>query len=285
MVLINCRKLEAHFNLIKTVSNYFFWQTNRSNLKYINFSILNDKEKQHMHICEATSGFVLTGFVKIVDNSLVDWCTENNLLLNASRTSELIVECWAAGNKHHWELISVITHYKGCTFYTTQDGLIPDQDPGHLLQRRNRNTTNCDGSSWPGTGRLYSGLIKTVQNITGTIYRESVTSVKWDVWSEPKDTKIQQPTSYSLFTLLPSDNRYRSEAAVPPDYTAASLLRLNSSSTLHHNNSFVLCSIGVVLFSAALFSNISYHLYAADIKLFSHLKPMSSINCLFWNTV
>ena len=31
------------------------------------------------------------------------------------------------------------------------------------------------------------------QNITGTIYRASVTSVKWDVCTEPKDTKRQHP--------------------------------------------------------------------------------------------
>ena len=53
-----------------------------------------------MHIWEATAGFVLTGFVKIVDNSLAEWCTENNLPLDDSRTTELIVECCAAGNHH-----------------------------------------------------------------------------------------------------------------------------------------------------------------------------------------
>ena len=48
------------------------------------------------------------------------------------------------------------------------------------------------------------------QNISGTIYRASVTSVKWDVCTEAKDTKRQHPPRYTLFTLLPSDNRYTS---------------------------------------------------------------------------
>ena len=47
-------------------------------------------------------------------------------------------------------------------------------------------------------------------NITGSVYRASVTSVRWDVCTESRDTKRQHPPRHSLFTLLPSDNRYRS---------------------------------------------------------------------------
>ena len=34
-------------------------------------------------------------------------------------------------------------------------------------------------------------VIKTTQNITGTIYRAPVTPVKWDVYTEPRDIKRQ----------------------------------------------------------------------------------------------
>ena len=95
------------------------------------------------------------------------------------------------------------------------------------------NITNCHNSSWSRTGRLYS-----TQNITGTIDRASVTSVKWDVCTEHKDTKSQQPPSDSLFTLLQSDNRYRSicccTTRLQSHFTPQTARLLNSSSTLHH---------------------------------------------------
>ena len=37
-----------------------------------------------------------------------------------------------------------------------------------------------------------------------------MTSVEWDVCTEPRDSKRQHPPRHSVFTLLPPDNRYRS---------------------------------------------------------------------------
>ena len=61
-------------------------------------------------------------------------------------------------------------------------------------------------SNWHGSSRPRTDLNH--QNFTGTIYRASVTSMEWDVCTEPKDTKREHPPRHSVFTLLPSDNTY-----------------------------------------------------------------------------
>ena len=88
-----------------------------------------------------------------------------------------------------------------------------------------------------------------LENITGTIYRASVTLVKWDVCSEPKDTKRQHPPSHSLFTLLLSDNRYRSVCCCTTrpqnSFIPQAERLLNSSSILHSVEYFCLfCDVG-----------------------------------------
>ena len=89
-----------------------------------------------------------------------------------------------------------------------------------------------------------------LENITGIIYRASVTLVKWDVCSEPKDTKRQHPPSHSLFTLLLSDNRYRSVCCCTTrpqnSFIPQAERLLNSSSILHSVEyflSFLWCRI------------------------------------------
>ena len=72
-------------------------------------------------------------------------------------------------------------------------------------------------------------LIKTAKNITGTIYRASVASVKSA--QSPKDCRRQHPPSHSLFTLLPSDKIYSSTRLQSSFFP---LRLLNVFSTLRH---------------------------------------------------
>ena len=79
------------------------------------------------------------------------------------------------------------------------------------------NMTKWHGSSRPRTA--LQQVIKTTQNITGTIDRASVTSVKWDVCTEPSDTKeylnTHPATVCSPCCHLTTDTQ--ESAAVPPD--------------------------------------------------------------------
>lgn len=67
-------------------------------------------------------------------------------------------------------------------------------------------------------------LITSAKNIIGTIYRASMISVMWDVCTEPA-----QPVCSPC--CLTNDTEVA--AAAPPDYGAASFLRLWESSTQH----------------------------------------------------
>ena len=88
-----------------------------------------------------------------------------------------------------------------------------------------------------------STSVDKLEKITGTIHRASVTLVKWDVCSEPKDTKRQRPPSHSLFALLSSDNRYRSICCctirLQNIFIPQAVKLLNLSSTLHSVDYFL----------------------------------------------
>ena len=62
------------------------------------------------------------------------------------------------------------------------------------------NITNCHGSSWPRTGRLYSGWLKPTKTS-----QVPSTEHQWHQWSEtsaqsPEDTNRQHPPRHSLFS-------------------------------------------------------------------------------------
>ena len=65
---------------------------------------------------------------------------------------------------------------------------------------------------------------QTQQNITATIYRASVASVKWDVCTEILKDNTHPATDCSSYCLLTTHTEV--SANIPPDYRAASLLRL-----------------------------------------------------------
>lgn len=67
-------------------------------------------------------------------------------------------------------------------------------------------------SSRPRTGSSASGWLKLPRWSLVHIWRASVTTRKWGVCTEPKEKTLKHKTlhSHSPFTLLPSDQRYRS---------------------------------------------------------------------------
>lgn len=67
-------------------------------------------------------------------------------------------------------------------------------------------------SSRPRTGSSASGWLKLPRWSLVHIWRASVTTRKWGVCAEPKEKTLKDKTlhSHSPFTLLPSDQRYRS---------------------------------------------------------------------------
>ena len=76
--------------------------------------------------------------------------------------------------------------------------------------------------------------INTVQNITGTIYRASVTSVMWrHEKTRPTPATVCSPCCHLA-------NNTEVSAAVPPDYRAASFLRLWYSS-IHPQHYVITC--------------------------------------------
>ena len=115
---------------------------------------------------------------------------------------------------HTYTVAAVFTNYKKGTIYCQETG----GGPALIEKLRQGQAWLCSWThydpklQWLPEEKFRKALqqvIKTTQNITGTIYRASVTSVKWDVCTEPEDTSRQHPPSHSLIPLLPSDMRYR----------------------------------------------------------------------------
>ena len=99
----------------------------------------------------------------------------------------------------------------------------------------NRKHPDWNITNW--TGRLDSDWSKPPEHHRYRLKSISVTSGKWDVCTEPKDTKWQHPPRYNLFTLLPPDNRYRSiccfTSRLHSSFTPQTVKLLNPPPPLH----------------------------------------------------